>query len=199
MTESFIKGKTRMDELRTLINEYQKKKLPQTNHLFFTSNHDENSWNGTEYEKYGEAALCFAVFTATWNGLALVYSGQELPNNKRLKFFDKDPINWTGKCQLHDFYKRLFDLRSAFGQEQSEIFVINNAGDHHVFAFLKISRLKQVLVILNMSNTVQYAHINEGLVTGIYRDVFNGEKTEAPSINNHLLMEPWSFLVLEKL
>ena len=36
--------------------------------LFFTSNHDENSWNGTEYEKYGDAAKAFAVFSFTWTG-----------------------------------------------------------------------------------------------------------------------------------
>ena len=54
---------------------------------FFTSNHDENSWNGSEYEKYGDMAKPFAVFCATWNGIPLIYSGQELPNLKRLQFF----------------------------------------------------------------------------------------------------------------
>jgi glycosidase len=46
---------------------------------WFTSNHDENSWNGTEYEKYGEMAKPLAVFSATWDGVPLMYSGQELP------------------------------------------------------------------------------------------------------------------------
>ncbi|MFK4985495.1 alpha-amylase family glycosyl hydrolase, partial [Klebsiella pneumoniae] len=62
--------------------------------LFFTSNHDENSWNGTEYEKYGTAAKALAVFTFTWKGIPLIYSGQENANQKRLKFFDKDLIEW---------------------------------------------------------------------------------------------------------
>ncbi len=30
--------------------------------VYFTSNHDENSWNGTEFEKYGDAASLMAVF-----------------------------------------------------------------------------------------------------------------------------------------
>jgi len=42
--------------------------------LFFTSNHDENSWNGTEYEKWGVAAKAWAVFTFTWTGIPLIYS-----------------------------------------------------------------------------------------------------------------------------
>ena len=62
---------------------------------WFTTNHDENSWNGTEYEKYGDMAKALAVFSATWNGFRLLYSGQELPNMKRIKFFEKDAIAWT--------------------------------------------------------------------------------------------------------
>ena len=57
---------------------------------WFTTNHDENSWNGTEYEKYGNMAKALAVFSATWNGVPLIYTGQEIPNMKRLEFFEKD-------------------------------------------------------------------------------------------------------------
>ena len=53
---------------------------------WFTTNHDENSWNGTEYDKYGSMAPALAVFSATWNGVPLLYSGQELPNRKMLQF-----------------------------------------------------------------------------------------------------------------
>ncbi|HRH61369.1 MAG TPA: alpha-amylase family glycosyl hydrolase, partial [Chitinophagaceae bacterium] len=81
--------------------------------LFFTVNHDENSWNGTEYEKYEGGAKAFAVFCATWPGMPLIYSGQELPNKKRLKFFDKDLIEWNDKPELHNFYKSLLHLRKT--------------------------------------------------------------------------------------
>ena len=65
---------------------------------FFTSNHDENSHSGSEYERIGDAAKPFAVLCATWNGIPLIYNGQELPmTNKRLQFFDKDLIPWTGE------------------------------------------------------------------------------------------------------
>jgi alpha-amylase len=197
LSENIVKNTAGMDELRLLLSGYLKKKLPQSNHLFFTSNHDENSWNGTEYDKYGSAALCFAVFTCAWNGLTLVYSGQELPNHKRLKFFDKDPIEWTGKYELHDFYKTLLDLRSSFKEEETEIIMLNTAGDRHVFAFLKRSPLKQILVVLNFSGEQQSAHIENEEVSGTYRNVFTGKNQEAPSIKD-ILMEPWNYLVLEK-
>ncbi|HNI44383.1 MAG TPA: alpha-amylase family glycosyl hydrolase, partial [Chitinophagales bacterium] len=58
--------------------------------LQFTSNHDENSWNGTEYERLGSGVKSFAILTATIPGMPLVYSGQESALKKRLKFFEKD-------------------------------------------------------------------------------------------------------------
>ncbi len=104
-TEKFSKGQLSLESLADLLQLYRQEFPAGTCPLFFTANHDENSWNGTEYEKYDGAARPLAVFNATWFGIPLIYSGQELPNLKRLKFFDKDPIEWTGSNQLHDFYK----------------------------------------------------------------------------------------------
>ncbi|MEZ4908436.1 MAG: alpha-amylase family glycosyl hydrolase [Saprospiraceae bacterium] len=59
----------------------------------FTTNHDENSWNGTVYERMGKAADAMTVLAFTWQGMPLVYSGQEAGLNKRLSFFDKDEID----------------------------------------------------------------------------------------------------------
>ena len=79
--------------------------------LYFTTNHDENSWNGTEFEKYGDAAKAFAVFTHTFaKSIPLIYSGQEVPNKRRLKFFVKDPIEWNA-FEMAPFYTTLLNLR----------------------------------------------------------------------------------------
>lgn len=197
-SENFAKKRSGIDELRNTLLDYQKKKLPQTTHLFFTSNHDENTWNGTEYEKYGNAALPFAVLTNMWNGLSLTYSGQEIPNRRRLNFFEKDTIQWNFTNELHNFYKTLFNLRSSFGDEQTEILMLHPGGDRQVIAFLRFSRLKQVLVFVNLADTPQNVTLEEPVVGGMYRDVFTALKYEAPSLKD-LMMEPCSFLVLEKL
>src|SRR5439155_16722224 len=101
---------------------------------WFTSNHDENSWNGTEYEKYGSAAKALAVHSCTWPGIPLLYSGQEMPNHKRLKFFDKDPIEWTGSYELHDFYKTLFQFRFHHPavHASGEVLRLSTSEDQHV-------------------------------------------------------------------
>jgi len=59
----------------------------------FTSNHDENSWNGTEFERLADGAETFAVLTCLIPDMPLVYTGQEAGNNKRLLFLKKIWLN----------------------------------------------------------------------------------------------------------
>ena len=51
-------------------------------HIYFTSNHDENSWAGTEFERMGDGHKTFAALCATLDGMPLMYSGQEEPLRK---------------------------------------------------------------------------------------------------------------------
>jgi len=71
------------------------------------TNHDENSWQGTEFERYGEGVRTFATFIFTAYGVPMLYSGQEVGLNKRLKFFSKDTIDWADPKQFQPFYKKL--------------------------------------------------------------------------------------------
>jgi hypothetical protein len=69
-TEDFYKKKLPLTELTDLLAKYSAIG-GNSMRAWFTSNHDENSWNGTEYEKYGEMAKPLAVFSATWDGVPL--------------------------------------------------------------------------------------------------------------------------------
>jgi glycosidase len=124
---------------------------------WFTCNHDENSWNGTEFEKYGDMTHALALFSFTWNGMQLLYSGQELPNLKRLKFFDRDPIEWKSGLKLADFYQKLLQLHSthpALRAADSSVvtFRLPTEANERVFAFLRKKENQQVLVLLNLSS-----------------------------------------------
>jgi glycosidase len=78
----------------------------------FTSNHDENSWAGTEFERMGDAAKLMAVLTFTLpGGQPLIYTGQEMGWNKRFEFFTHDPIPAWEKNEYFDFYKGLIKIR----------------------------------------------------------------------------------------
>lgn len=80
--------------------------------LTFTSNHDENSWNGTEFEREGAAADACAVLCFTLPGSQpLIYTGQEIGLSRRLEFFEKDPITDWSPNEYTVFWKKLVDLK----------------------------------------------------------------------------------------
>lgn len=79
--------------------------------LMFTSNHDENSWAGTEFERMGDAAKVMAVLTFTLpNGQPLIYTGQEIGWNHRFQFFEKDPVPAWEVNEFAQFYQDLIKL-----------------------------------------------------------------------------------------
>ena len=169
---------------------------------WFTTNHDENSWNGTEYEKYGDLALPLAVFSCTWNGIPLIYSGQELPNKKRLEFFDKDIILWTGKFELHDFYKTLLDLRKnpalRAGDDNAKTFRLKTTSDEQIFSYLRKNGDREVLVLLNLSSVAKLLFdISDPLVTGRFKNVFSKAENDFTT-EKSFEMGAWEYLVYEK-
>jgi len=190
-TKEFYEGKVSFHELLQILDQYQQ--MPGLK-AWFTTNHDENSWNGTEYEKYGALAKLLAVFSCTWPGIPLVYSGQELPNHKRLQFFEKDIIDWNDDPQLHKFYKTLFELRrtnNALASDASlEILAVN--ADEKYLVFRRRKDENEIVVALNFSaeeKPLAIENVKEGMV-----DIFGKEKIHF-SNHNHFMLLPWAFSV----
>lgn len=168
--------------------------------LFFTANHDENSWNGTEYEKYGRAALPLAVFAATWSGIPLLYSGQELPNLKRLAFFEKDPIEWQTPIQLHAFYQTLLKLRkqhpALLNGSAAGVTLRLNLPYERMFGFIRHKADKKVLVLLNFSEEPVQFFLNDPNIQGNYKEVFAMTQHNF-SVDRQVRMPAYGFLVFE--
>jgi alpha-amylase len=169
--------------------------------IYFTSNHDENSWNGTEYEKYGDAAKLLAVFSCTWDGIPLIYSGQELPNKKRLKFFEKDTIDWTGKFELHHFYKTLLTLKATnkalrAGDPEVLIQIISHPEDENIFAFLRKFKSNQVFVNLNFSDEGLNFEVKN--VKGVFRNLFWNDDIDF-ELKSQVWLNPRDYLVFERI
>ena len=201
-TEDFYKKQESLDTLLMVLKNYDDLG-DSTMRAWFTSNHDENSWNGTEYEKYGDMAKALAVFSATWNGVPLLYSGQELPNLKRLKFFEKDVIAWTSTNKLNDFYKVLLQLKTnnpalRSGDPAVQTFRIKTSDAKNIFAYLRKNGGKEVLVVLNLSGQKDlHFDILDSNVTGIYTNVFSGAANDFTT-NKSFEMQGWEYLVYEK-
>lgn len=178
-TKDYNEGKATFDDLKTLLSRYTAIG-DSSMRAWFTSNHDENTWNGTEYEKYGVFAKPLAVFSITWNGVPLIYNGQELPlKTKRLEFFEKDPIPWNGIYELHDFYKTMLNLKSTNtalrgGDPAATTTVLKTSADDKVLAYVRKNGNDEVLVVLNFSNENVPFTIDDSNVSGAFKNVFSG-------------------------
>jgi alpha-amylase len=169
--------------------------------LWFTTNHDENSWNGTEYEKYGDMAKALAVFSCTWNGMPMVYSGQELPNKKRLKFFEKDVIEWNANYTLQSFYKTLLELKkNNKALRTADVNVVTHliqTDNPNIFAYCRKNGDAEVLVVLNMSKQTHRFEVRDRVVTGKYKNAFSGVDNDFTN-EKFFEMQGWEYLVYTK-
>jgi len=166
--------------------------------LYFTTNHDENSWNGTEFEKYGDAYKAFAVFTQTmYQSVPLIYSGQEIPNKKRLKFFVKDPIVWD-KYAMAPFYNTLLHLRrkNAALAADASYKKLETGNDMAIFAYVREKAEHKIAVILNLSKEPQRFTIDDKSILGNPLNIFSGKKEKVNS--NHVFsIKPWGYMLYE--
>ncbi|WP_108868486.1 alpha-amylase family glycosyl hydrolase [Aquimarina aquimarini] len=164
----------------------------------FTSNHDENSWNGTVQERMGEAKEMFAVLSYLTPGMPLIYSGQEYDMNKRLLFFEKDTIK-KEKGVFFPLYEKLGKLKNTnpalhTGKNAATYKRIQTSDDTKILAFARNKEEHKILFIANMTKDVMSFNIES---TGKFKDYFSGKMIEmAP--NNVYEFKPWQYMVLVK-
>lgn len=187
-TEDYYKKNLPLSELKDLLVKYSNIG-DGSMRAWFTTNHDENTWNGTEYEKYGDIAKPLAVFSITWNGVPLLYSGQELPNQKRLEFFEKDAIEWNGKYEMADFYKTLLDLKSTNpalrgGDSAVTTYFVKTSADDKILAYIRKNGKDEVLTVLNMSKEPVQFTIEDEQVAGTFKNVFGGATKDLSADKN---------------
>ncbi|MEY4323004.1 MAG: hypothetical protein RL410_785 [Actinomycetota bacterium] len=153
--------------------------------LLFITNHDENSWNGTEYDRLGPDVKVMTVLYFTLPGIPLVYNGQEVSFNRALAFFTKDEIDWTGKA--NSALKRMIELKhsnsalnvgvapGSYRRIQPKI------ANSSVMAFVRTKGDDKVLVIANVSGLSQTVTFNTGTAAGAYREVMLNTLFNVPS------------------
>lgn len=170
-------------------------------HMHFITNHDENTWAGTEFDRFGDAHKVMAVLTFTFDGIPLIYSGQEAGNKKRLRFFEKDTLNWDNIVYA-DFYKKLLTLKRENqalwnGKAGGELIKIPTDNDENMYAYTRKKNDDQVVVVLNLSGTPQEATLQGESYMGTYSNVF-GDRTMSLAKEMKVQLNGWDFLVLEQ-
>ena len=175
--------------------------------LMFTSNHDENSWAGTEFERMGDAHKAFAALTFVLpKSQPLIYTGQEIGLSRRLEFFEKDSVvelvdlNY-GK-EYREFYKALCAFRHgnaalAAGNDVAPIVFVEGEGtSENVLAFTREKDDNKVLCIFNFSAEPANVTITEAAAGEYGCTCCNTTKTlEAGDV---VELGAWEFMLLSK-
>ncbi len=175
----------------------EENKFPENAYrMYFTSNHDENSWNGTVFERMGDGARAFAVLSATMDGMPLIYNGQEEPMRKRLEFFERDPIEW-GDYAWQDFYSKMLHLKkrnkALWNGQHGGDFKSIETGSEKVIAYKRTRGVDQVLVVLNLSEQKQQIPLDFGNYK--YNEIFTSKAGRTGK--QELKLQPWGYRVYE--
>jgi hypothetical protein len=142
------------------------------------------------------------VLTATFDGMPLVYSGQEAGLDKRLAFFDKDLIPWRDHPKA-DLYAALFHLRREnqalwLGDDGGELQRVPTSSNRNVFAFIREKNDDQVLVAANLSPQGRDVILEGSTASGRYRDVLTGDVVMIGE-DAVIALGAWDYVVYELL
>ena len=178
LLNSLAQGRKTVADLKDYIARDAARFPKEAFRLTFTSNHDENSWSGTEFEREGAAANACAVLCFTLPGSQpLIYTGQEIGLSRRLEFFEKDPITDWFPNEYTTFWKKLVDLKHgnpalAAGEKGGPIQYID--APDGVIAFSRAVKGNKVVVLANF-----------GVAPAVIPGVAEGEAKEADEVTDN--------------
>ncbi|MCI7575744.1 MAG: alpha-amylase family glycosyl hydrolase [Bacteroidales bacterium] len=172
---------------------------PYAIRMNFTSNHDENSWNGTEFERMGNASSAMAAFTYVVPGMPLIYTGQEYANNRRLEFFEKDRIirNHEPEFAMYQELNRTRKENPALwsnelGAPMERLECDNSA----IFACVREKDGNVVLGIFNFSPEEQTFTLQTAEYEGDYTCICGMPVTLGTE--DRITLRPWEWLIYSK-
>jgi len=162
----------------------------------FITNHDENSWNGSEYKRLGAAVPAMAALTFSLPGIPLIYSGQEVGSTREIEFFEKDLIpNLEVANETTTFYTKLVALKkknkalwNSSGNSISELM----QGNTKVISFYRSTEKNRVITFINASSVAQKVKVDVREVKGSYFSFTSGKKVNLTS-NLNITLKPWQF------
>ncbi|MDE7402652.1 MAG: alpha-amylase [Muribaculaceae bacterium] len=181
----------------TLLNQQALEYPMDTYRMNMVTNHDLNSWEGTEFERYGDGMEAFAVLSYTLPGMPMMYTGQEVGFNHAFEFFENDSVipDYTPN-KITAFYKKLNDLKHSqpalrAGDTGGKMIRYATASPD-IYIFERVLPENKVLTVLNLSNQeleLRYDSDNVPDLTGMKNWFDNSDAT----LPTHL--KPWEYFV----
>ena len=199
------KGARRVWDLRNAIHAERARYPREAMRMSFTSNHDENSWSGSEQSRFGKALEVMTAMTFLMpSTMPLIYTGQEVGYDHSFEFFERDAIPTSAYVENRttELYRRLTALKHgeaalAAGERGGEMIEIENNAKDCIMTFVREVNGSRVVAIMNLSPYVIHADFNTGIYAGMYRDALSGERI---GLDEHVErdLQPWSYQILVK-
>ncbi|MBO7185481.1 MAG: alpha amylase C-terminal domain-containing protein [Alistipes sp.] len=199
------KGARRVWDLRNAIHAERARYPREAMRMSFTSNHDENSWSGSEQSRFGRALEVMTAMTFLMpSTMPLIYTGQEVGYDHSFEFFERDAIPTSAYVENRttELYRRLTALKHgeaalAAGERGGEMIEIDNNAKDCIMTFVREVNGSRVVAIMNLSPYVIHADFNTGIYAGVYRDALSGERVR---LDEHVErdLQPWSYQILVK-
>ncbi len=164
--------------------------------MLFTSNHDKNAWDGTEYEAFGPMLEAVTALQFVSEGIPMLYNGQEAGNRRRLAFFERDPIIWRDD-PMAATYRRLISFRKRHraldnGSWGAPMVRVVNSAPQHVLSFTRGAGDDRILAIFNLSGEARTVTLADGPFRGRWRDWQGGDPL-AIDAATQLTLPPWGY------
>ena len=194
LSNDISNGHKPIDDFRRRMEDVKHQYAPEAILMNFTSNHDENSWNGSAPERLNDALELAAALMYTVAGMPLIYSGQEYDLDRRLLFFEKDSIDRT-KGRMFEVYKQLGQLKKSTkaldtGVDAASYQNLNNSASDKILSFVRQKDEDQLVYMGNFSNEAVSFSVD---YTGILIDFHTGKQVD---LTQELVLAPKAYLIL---
>ena len=169
------------------------------------TNHDQNAWEGTEFEMFGDALPAVIALSVVSEGMPMMYKGQEIGNDRRLAFFERDPLVWldsNGQPLTHEngeLYRRLFALKKAQSalwnaDWGARMIPVHNSAATNVLSFVRQNDESKVFAVFNLSKDTQTVSFKEHLHHGAYTEYLSGESASFLA-DSRVTLAPWAYRI----
>lgn len=196
-SEDVARGKARTNALRDVIAQMILCSGKRGSFLSCTSNHDENSWSGSEFKRFGVSAKTFASLMFSLPGVQpLIYTGQEFGYDHSFLFFEKDAMPPFGENEYTEFYRSLCSLYHELNDCHS-FSLLNTNADDCILAFARHSEQECLVFVYNLSGYVVEADFDINQLSGEVENVLTGVKTSF-SGHMHEYMDAWTYRIFRK-
>lgn len=197
------KGARRVWDLRNAIHAERQRYPREAMRMSFTSNHDENSWSGSEQSRFGASLEVMTALTFLMpSTMPLIYTGQEVGYDHSFEFFERDaiPAELYRENRTTELYRRLIALKHKeraldAGERGGDMIEIDNNAKDCMITLVREVGDSRVVAILNLSPYTIHADFNTGIYAGTYRDALSGERVElAEHVERDIA--PWHYQIL---